>query len=299
MVGSACLSLFQRKGYKNLCYIDSNNLDLRDQKQVYDYLNDERPDLIIDAAAKVGGIVANNTYPYEFLMDNLQIQNNLINAAHKFDVSDFIFLGSSCIYPKLCTQPIKEKYLMTGELEPTNQWYAIAKITGVKLIESLNKEYGRRYLSLMPTNLYGPGDNFNLENSHVIPALIRKLYEARINKNSVVSLWGSGQPLREFLHVQDLARAIHYFSIQSYKHNIYNIGYGKDITIEELSRIIMEVVGYEGDIIWDTTKPDGTPKKLLDCSRMEETGFRVKYDLKNGLKDTFNWFVDNYSDIRQ
>jgi len=256
MVGSACWRSLEAEGYTNLVGMTSKELDLRDQKAVEEFIRTEQPFAIIDAAAKVGGILANDTYPYEFLMDNMLIQNNLIRSAHENDVPKFIFLGSSCIYPKFAPQPLKEEYLLTDSLEPTNEWYAIAKISGVKLIEALRKEYGRDYVSLMPTNLYGPNDNFDLKSSHVLPAMIRKFHEAKLKGNAPVELWGTGSPMREFLHVDDLARAVLFALENRLEGHLYNVGTGVDLTIKELAELIRSVVGHKGEIVWDNTKPE-------------------------------------------
>ena len=288
MVGSACWRELESEGYTNLVGRTSKELDLRDQKAVEEFIRAEQPVAIIDAAAKVGGILANDTYPYEFLMDNMLIQNNLIRSAHEYDVSKFIFLGSSCIYPKFAPQPLKEEYLLTDSLEPTNEWYAIAKISGVKLIEALRKEYGRDYVSLMPTNLYGPNDNFNLKSSHVLPAMIRKFHEAKLNENSPVELWGTGSPMREFLHVDDLSQAVLFAIENKMKEHLYNVGTGMDLTIKELAEQIQSTVGHQGEIIWDDTKPDGTPRKLMDSSRIESQGWSARITLKEGVKLTYD-----------
>ena len=294
MVGSACWRVFENKGYINLVGKNSSELDLRNQSQTMEFILSEKPSLIIHAAARVGGILANDSKPYEFLMDNMLIQNNLINAAHRLDVPKFIFLGSSCIYPKMALQPIKEEYLLSDYLEPTNQWYAVAKISGVKLIESLRKQYGRDYVSLMPTNLYGEKDNFDLETSHVIPAMIRKFHEAKLNKSEFVTLWGSGRPMREFLHVDDLARGILFATENQLSDHIYNIGVGDDVSIDELSAMIKKIVDYTGEIIWDTSKPDGTPRKLLDVSKLTNLGWSSQIKLCDGITSTYEWFLNNY-----
>ena len=287
MVGSACWRALESRGYKNLIGYSSKELDLRDQRAVYETLEREKPDAIIDAAANVGGILANSTYPYEFLMDNMLIQNNLIKAAHKLDISKFIFLGSSCIYPKMAPQPLKEEYLLTGSLEETNQWYAIAKISGVKLVEALKCQYNRDYVSLMPTNLYGPGDNYDLETSHVLPAMLRKFYEAKENHNAEVVLWGSGTPLREFLHVDDLANAVVFCLENLLKENLYNVGSGNEISIKELASLIKNITGFKGEIIWDKTKPDGTPRKLLDSSKINKLGWNARINLHEGVETVY------------
>jgi GDP-L-fucose synthase len=287
MVGSACWRALRAEGYSNLIGKTSKELDLRDQKAVEQFIKAEKPIAIIDAAAKVGGILANDTYPYEFLMDNMLIQNNLIRFAHENDVSKFIFLGSSCIYPKLAPQPLKEECLLTDSLEPTNEWYAIAKISGVKLIEALRKEYGRDYVSLMPTNLYGPNDNFDLKSSHVLPAMIRKFHEAMINGNSPVELWGTGSPKREFLHVDDLAQAVLFAIKNTLEDHLYNVGSGVDLTIKELAKLIQSIIGHKGKIYWDINKPDGTPRKLMDSRKLLSIGWDAKISLRGGLLDTY------------
>ncbi len=294
MVGSACVKLLNDSGYNNLVYKKSTELDLTVQADVKDFINDEKPYAIINAAAKVGGILANDSYPYEFLIKNLQIQNNLINSAHNFNISKFIFLGSSCIYPKLAKQPLKESYLLSGDLEPTNQWYAIAKISGVKLIESLSKQYNRNYVSLMPTNLYGTNDNFDLNSSHVLPALLRKFHEAKYNNKSDVTLWGTGKPLREFLHVNDLANAILFTLENDMEDNLYNVGSNEEISIYNLSNLIKEIIGFNGNIKWDKSKPDGTPRKLLDSSKLNKLGWTPKISLDDGILSTYRWYLSNY-----
>jgi len=287
MVGSACWRALKDKSYKNIIGYSSKDLDLRDQKKVFEIIKSEKPDVIINAAARVGGILENSQKPYEFLMDNMLIQNNLIKTAHELNIEKFIFLGSSCIYPKMAPQPLKEKYLLTGPLEETNQWYAIAKISGVKLIEALREQYNRDYISLMPTNLYGPGDNYDLETSHVLPAMLRKFHEAKENNKSEVILWGTGNPKREFLHVDDLARAV-VFSIENpLSDSLYNIGSLMEVSIRELAELISKIVGYDGLIKWDQTKPDGTPRKLMDSSKINLAGWKVKIDLKKGIESLY------------
>jgi len=299
MVGSACWRALEAEGYTNLIGKTSKELDLRDQKAVEEFIRTEKPVAIIDAAAKVGGILANDTYPYEFLMDNMLIQNNLIRSAHENDVPKFIFLGSSCIYPKFAPQPLKEEYLLTDSLEPTNEWYAIAKISGVKLIEALRKEYRRDYVSLMPTNLYGPNDNFDLKSSHVLPAMIRKFHEAKLNGNAPVELWGTGSPMREFLHVDDLGQAVLFALDNKLDEHLYNVGTGVDLTIKELAELIQSTVGHQGEINWDSTKPDGTPRKLMDNSKLEAQGWSSLIHLKDGIESTYQWFKDSQSKIRE
>lgn len=299
MVGSAILEKLTKVGYHNTLYRTSDELDLRDQKNVFEFFKEERPKIVIMAAAKVGGILANDNYPYDFLHDNLIIQDNIIHSSHKSDVSKLVFLGSSCIYPKLSSQPMREDSLLTGELEPTNQWYAIAKIAGIKLCDSLRKQHGRDYFSLMPTNLYGPGDNFDLNTSHVLPAMIRKFHEAKIKNNQSVTLWGSGTPRREFLFVEDLADAVLFSLVNELDINLYNIGTGKDITIADLATLIQSITGHTGEIIWDTNKPDGTPRKLMDTARMEKEGWVYNTELEDGIKQTYHWYKNNRNKIRE
>jgi len=293
MVGSACWRAFHKEGYRNLLGYKSNELDLRDQEAVYRMLKSETPFLIINAAAKVGGILANSTYPYEFLMDNMLIQNNLLRAAHKLNIPKFIFLGSSCIYPKKAIQPIKEEDLLSGKLEETNQWYAVAKISGVKLVEALREQYDRDYVSLMPTNLYGPGDNYNLETSHVLPALLRKFHEAKENQIHFVEIWGTGKPKREFLHVDDLANSVVFAAENKLNENLYNIGSGEELTIKELAELIKEIIGYDGKIIFNNSKPDGTPRKFLDSSKIIKLGWSCKIKLNEGIRNTYKNYLEN------
>ena len=291
MVGSACWRALEAKGYNNIIGFSSKELDLRDQRAVFEMLEKEKPHAIIDAAAKVGGILANSTYPYEFLMDNMLIQNNLIKGAHELDIPKFIFLGSSCIYPKMAPQPLKEEYLLTGPLEETNQWYAIAKISGVKLIEALREQYNRDYVSLMPTNLYGPGDNYDLKTSHVLPAMLRKFHEARENNHSDVVIWGTGTPKREFLHVDDLANAVVFALENKLDESLYNVGSGSEISIKELAELIREITDSKSDIIWDKSKLDGTPRKLLSSKKMNELGWFPKTKLFEGITLTNRHFL--------
>ena len=290
MVGSAVWRALEAKGYHNLIGKTSQELDLRKQEAVNQFMIEQRPDVIIDAAAKVGGILANNDYPYPFLMENLQIQNNLIDAAHKNDVRKFIFLGSSCIYPKLAPQPLKEDYLLTDSLEPTNEWYAIAKIAGVKACEAIRKQFKKDFVSLMPTNLYGPFDNFDLKSSHVLPAMLRKFHEASQNNDAPVTLWGSGKPMREFLHVDDLAQAVIFALENVLPEYLYNVGTGTDVSIKNLAKIIQATTGHKGDIIWDASKPDGTPRKWMDSSKMHALGWQPTYSLSQGIMQTYAWF---------
>ena len=287
MVGSACWRALKAKGYKNIVGFGSKELDLRDQKKVFEIIKREKPDVIIDAAARVGGILANSQKPYEFLMDNMLIQNNLIRTAHELNIKKFIFLGSSCIYPQMAPQPLKEEYILTGPLEETNQWYAIAKISGVKLIEALRKQYNRDYISLMPTNLYGPGDNYDLETSHVLPAMLRKFHEAKENGLKEVFLWGTGNPKREFLHVDDLALAVVFALENSLSDSLYNIGSGHEVSIQGLAKIIKKKLGYNGSIKWDHSKPDGTPRKLMDSSKINLAGWIANIDLNKGIESVY------------
>ena len=299
MVGSAIYRLLQNKGYTNLIGISSNMLDLKNQQKVFDFFEKEKPKVVINAAAKVGGILANNEYPYNFIMDNMLIQNNLIESSLKNNVEKFIFLGSSCIYPKFAQQPLKEDYLLTDTLEPTNEWYAIAKISGVKTCQAIRKQYGKDYVSLMPTNLYGTHDNFDLKTSHVLPAMIRKFHEAKVNNDENVTLWGSGTPMREFLFVDDMASSVIFALENKLPEHLYNVGTGVDVTIKELAETVKSIVGFEGDIIWDSTKPDGTPRKLMDISKMHELGWKHKVELEQGIKTTYTWFKVNIENIKE
>ena len=290
MVGRSLVKRFKRDTSFEVYTTNSKDLDLRNKSDVMDFFIDIKPDVIVDAAAKVGGIYANSIQPVDFLVDNLTIQNNLMTAAHQIGCSRFIFLSSSCVYPKFANQPIKESYLLTGELEKTNQAYAIAKIAGMKLIESFQSQFDRKWFSVMPTNLYGEFDNFSKESSHVLPAMIRKFHEAKINNESV-TLWGDGSPLREFLHVEDLADAI-LLLLYRYKENEpVNIGVGEDLSIIDLSNLIKDVVGFTGEVYWDPTKPNGTPRKLLDISKLKDLGWEPKIDLVQGITTTYKWFV--------
>jgi GDP-L-fucose synthase len=298
LVGSAVVRAFQNRNYANLVLRTHHELDLTDQAAVRGFFEAERPEVVIMAAARVGGIHANNTRPALFIRDNLLIQDNVIDAAHRFGVEKFVFLGSSCIYPKLAPQPIKEDYLLTGSLEPTNEWYAIAKIAGVKMCQAYRREFGFNAISLMPTNLYGPGDNFDLQNSHVLPALIRRFHEAKVRGDESVTVWGTGTPRREFLHVDDLADAVLYL-LQAYDAEpIVNIGWGQDVTIRELAELVMSAIGYSGRLIFDATKPDGTPRKLLDVSRLAGLGWQAKIPLKDGIERTYAWYREHTGDAR-
>jgi len=293
MVGSAIHRKLLEKGHNNIVTRNSSEVDLRDQHAVAKFFEQEKPDYVFLAAAKVGGILANNTYRAEFIYDNLMIENNIIHQAHKNDVTKLLFLGSSCIYPKHAPQPLKEEYLLSGYLEPTNEPYAIAKIAGIKLCESYMDQYGSNFISAMPTNLYGPNDNYDLQNSHVLPALIRKFHEAKEQNKPEVEIWGTGKPMREFLHVDDMADAC-YFLMQNYDEKQFvNIGTGNDITIRELAETIMHVTGYRGKLTFNTEKPDGTPKKLMDVSKINNLGWQHKIDLKEGIERTYQDFLEN------
>jgi len=299
MVGSAIWRTLVNKGFTNLIGVSSKELDLRNQQAVQDFMAKENPEVIIDAAARVGGILANNDYPYQFIMENMQIQNNLIDSALQNNVEKFIFLGSSCIYPKLAPQPLKEDYLLTDTLEPTNEWYAIAKITGVKTCQAIRNQFGKDYVSLMPTNLYGTHDNFDLNTSHVLPAMIRKFHEAKENNHAPVTLWGSGTPMREFLFVDDMAQAVVFALENKLPDYLYNVGTGEDLTIKDLAETIQKITGHQGEIIWDSTKPDGTPRKLMDVTKMHNLGWKHKIELHEGIQKTYNWFLENSKRFKQ
>jgi GDP-L-fucose synthase len=292
LVGSALVREIERKGQSQWIGASRSDFNLCDRKSVFDFMHENKPDAVIIAAAKVGGIVANDTYPVEFLTENIQVQSNLMDAAHSCKVPNLVFLGSSCIYPKFASQPISEDALLTGPLEETNEAYAIAKIAGVKLVQAYRKEYGYRWTSAMPTNLYGPGDNFDLQSSHVLPALMRKFHEAKERKEDSVTLWGSGKPKREFLHVDDLAKAV-LFLLAEYDDLIaINVGTGIDVEIRELAEMISAVVGFTGNTQWDTSKPDGTPRKLLDVSRVNALGWHSEIALEQGIANTYKWYVN-------
>ena len=299
MVGAAVWRNLEQKGFTNLIGKTSKELDLKNQQVVETFFEKEKPAIVIDAAARVGGILANNDYPFQFLMENMQIQNNLIDFSLKNDVQKFIFLGSSCIYPKFAPQPLKEEYLLTDSLEPTNEWYAIAKITGVKACEAIKKQFQKDYVSLMPTNLFGHYDNFDLKTSHVLPAMIRKFHEAKENGHAPVSLWGSGTPMREFLFVDDLAEAVVFSLENQLTETLYNVGTGKDITIKELAETIQEIVGHQGKIEWDSSKPDGTPRKLMDVSKLKKEGWSYTTELKEGIEKTYQWFLENIETFKE
>jgi GDP-L-fucose synthase len=291
LVGSAIVRALKAREYDNLLLATSAELDLRDQAKVKAFFKSERPDHVFVAAAKVGGILANDTYPAQFLYDNLMIETNVIHAAYEFGVKKLLFLGSTCIYPRLAPQPLREEYLLTGPLESTNEWYAVAKIAGIKLCQAYHRQHGCRFISAMPTNLYGPGDNFDLETSHVLPALIRKFHEVKLANDPSVEIWGTGTPRREFLHVDDCASAcLHLMDVYEQPEHI-NIGVGTDITISELAEIVQKVVGYNGDIVYDKSKPDGTPRKLVDVSKIFALGWQPRISLEEGIRSTYEWYV--------
>jgi GDP-L-fucose synthase len=298
LVGAAVVRALRQQGHQNLLLRTHQELDLTDQSAVREFFGRERPAAVIMAAARVGGIYANNTRPALFIRDNLLIQDNVIDAAHRFGVAKFVFLGSSCIYPKLAPQPIKEESLLTGPLEPTNEWYAVAKIAGLKMCQAYRREFGFNAISLMPTNLYGPGDNFDLQNSHVLPALIRRFHEAKLRGDETMAIWGTGTPRREFLHVDDLADAVIYL-LKNYENEaIVNIGWGEDVTIRELAELVMAASGYQGRLVFDPSKPDGTPRKLLDTTRLTTLGWRPKIPLKAGIESTYAWFREHVAEAR-
>ncbi|AKJ38891.1 GDP-L-fucose synthase [Methanosarcina barkeri] len=295
LVGSALKRKLESKSYTNLIFRTHKELDLTNQQAVNEFFEQEKPEYVFLAAAKVGGILANSTYPAEFIYENLMIESNIIHAAYKYGVKKLLFLGSSCIYPKLAPQPLKEEYLLTGSLEETNEAYAISKIAGIRLCKHYNQQYGTNFISVMPTNLYGPNDNFDLETSHVMPALIRKFHEAKVNNKPEVVVWGTGKPLREFMYVDDMADAC-VFLMENYDFSevgeFVNIGVGEDVTISELVELIKEIVGFEGKINYDTSKPDGTPRKLMDVSRLNGLGWKARISLKDGIKETYEWYQD-------
>ncbi|MEH7494525.1 GDP-L-fucose synthase [Neobacillus niacini] len=293
LVGSAIVRMLNKKGYTNIVYRTSKELDLRDKFAVDQFFAKETPEFVFLAAAKVGGIVANNEYPADFIRDNLLIQTNIIDAAYRNNVEKLLFLGSTCIYPKMAPQPLKEDYLLTGLLEPTNEPYAIAKIAGIKMCESYNRQYGTQYISVMPTNLYGENDNFDLHTSHVLPALIRKFHEAKESNADFVEVWGTGTPMREFLYADDLADACIYLMNNYIGNEIVNIGVGADISIKELAETVKEVVAFNGEIKFDTTKPDGTPRKLVDVTKLNSLGWKATTSLDEGLKKAYQWFLEN------
>lgn len=298
MVGSAILRKLEKEGFTNILYKNSKELDLRNQAAVFSFFEENKPDYVFLAAAKVGGIVANNTFRADFIYENLAIQNNIIHAAYLNNVTKLMFLGSSCIYPKMALQPLKEDALLTGLLEPTNEPYAIAKIAGIKMCEAYRNQYGCDFISVMPTNLYGVNDNYDLQNSHVLPAMIRKFHEAKVNKSDVVQLWGTGSPLREFLYVDDLANAC-VFLMENYSQDGFvNVGSGIDLSIKELAETVKEIVGFEGNLIWDITKPDGTPRKLMDVTKLHDLGWKHIINLKDGIALAYQDFLKNNDKLR-
>lgn len=295
LVGSAIVRNLKQKGYTNIIEKTHSELDLMDQQAVRSFFEIEKPAYVVLAAAKVGGIQANETYPANFIYENMEIQNNVIKAAHDFKVTKLLFLGSSCIYPKMCPQPIKEEYLLSGYLEPTNEAYALAKIAGLKMCQFFKRQYGDNFISCMPTNLYGPNDNYDLNNSHVMPALIRKFHEAKVNNKAVVEVWGTGKPLREFLYVDDMADAC-VFLLENYDGEEHvNVGTGKELTIGELAEMVKRVVGFKGELKFNSDKPDGTMRKLLDVSKLDATGWKYKVELEDGVKMAYKWFEENYT----
>jgi GDP-L-fucose synthase len=298
LVGAAVSRALENQGYRNQILRTHRELDLTDQAAVSAFFERERPNAVIMAAARVGGIHANNTRPAEFIRDNLLMQDNVIDAAYRSGVDKFVFLGSSCIYPKMAPQPIKEDYLLTGALEPTNEWYAIAKIAGLKMCQAYRRQYGFNAISLMPTNLYGPGDNFDLQNSHVLPALIRRFHEATQRGDTTLSIWGTGTPRREFLHVEDMADAVVYLLKTYDDEPMVNIGWGEDVTIRELAETVAAVAGFQGELVFDTTKPDGTPRKLLDTTRLTSLGWKPKIKLRAGIEGVYEWFKQHVADAR-
>ena len=298
MVGGAIVRALEGRGYANLLTRTSRELDLRDQAAVHRFFESERPEYVFLAAARVGGILANDSYPADFIYDNLVIETNVIHAAYATQVKKLLFLGSTCIYPKLAPQPLKEEYLLTSPLESTNEWYAVAKIAGIKLCQAFRRQHGCDFISAMPTNLYGPGDNFDLEKSHVVPALIRKFHDAKQHHHAQVTVWGTGKPLREFLHVDDLADAL-LFLMESYTHEEHvNVGVGEDLSIRELAEMIGQVVGFRGDLVFDTGKPDGTPRKLVDTTKINALGWKARIGLREGMQSAYQWFLDNQGQIR-
>ena len=298
LVGSAVVRALQKQGFSDVVVRTHDELDLCEQSDVRDFFSQFKPQVVIDAAARVGGIYANSARPAAFIRDNLLMQNNLIDTAYQAGVSKFVFLGSSCVYPKLCPQPIKEEYLLSGPLETSNEWYAVAKIAGLKMCQAYRREYGFNAISLMPTNLYGPGDNFDRENSHVLPALIRRFHDSKLRGDDAVTVWGTGTPRREFLHVDDLADAVVYLLKNYDAEQIVNVGWGEDVTIRALAEIVMSEVGYTGKLIFDSSKPDGTPRKLLETSRLSALGWRPTITLKEGIATTYNWFKEHSADAR-
>jgi GDP-L-fucose synthase len=296
--GSALVRKLRSNGYSNILTCDKNNLNLKNKEQTEEWFSKNQPEYVFLAAAKVGGIYANNKYPAEFIYDNLEIQNNVIHSSYKFNVKKLLFMGSICIYPKFAPEPVNETSLLNGSLEPSNEWYAIAKIAGIKMCQAYRKQYGCNFISAMPCNLYGINDNFHLENSHVLPALIRKFHEAKINNSKTVECWGTGSPRREFLYSDDLADALIFLMNKYNENEIINIGYGEDLTIKDIANKIKTTINFTGEIIWNTSKPDGTPKRLLDVNRLFDMGWRPKINLENGLKSTYEWYLNNQDKLK-
>ncbi len=297
LVGSAIVRNLQKNGYTNLVYKSHNELDLADADAVNDFFQNEKPEYVFDAAAKVGGIVANSTLPADFIYKNLVIQNNIIYAAYKFGVKKLVFLGSSCIYPKDCPQPMKEEYLLSGPLEPTNTAYSVAKIAGVIMCQSFNKQYGTKFISVMPSNTYGPNDHYDLQMAHVLPALIRKFFEAKTQKKSEVTLWGTGTPLREFIHVDDVASGCVFLMDNDGEFDLFNLGSETEISIKDLAELIMKISGYEGKLVWDTSKPDGMMRKMMDMTRLHSMGWKHQIGLEEGIKSAYEWYATHYDGI--
>jgi len=295
LTGSAIVRLLKSQGYKNLLTEDKQNLNLKDKNSVETWFQKNKPEYVFLAAAKVGGIYANNTHPAEFIYDNLEIQNNVINSSYITGVKKLLFMGSICIYPKFASEPVNEKSLLSGELEPTNEWYAIAKIAGIKMCQAYRKQYGCNFISAMPCNLYGINDNFHTMNSHVLPALVRRFHEAKIKNLSSTTCWGTGSPRREFLNSDDLASALLFLMNHYNENEIINVGFGEDVTIKELTEMVKKVSKFDGEILWDNSKPDGTPKRLLDITKLFDLGWRPKITLEEGLETTYNWFTNNYN----
>jgi GDP-L-fucose synthase len=297
LVGSAILEALRAEGFSNLLTTSSQELDLRDQRRVREFFERERPEYVFVAAAKVGGILANQSRPADFIYDNLQIETNIIHSAYLSGVTKLLFLGSTCIYPKLAPQPLKEEYLLSGPLEPTNEWYAIAKIAGIKLCQAYQQQYGCRFISALPTNLYGPRDNFNIQGSHVLPALIRKFHEGKLDGEQSVTVWGTGRPRREFLHADDCARACLHLMDSYESPDLINIGCGEDIAIADLSELVRGIIGFRGEVNFDTSKPDGTPRKLVDTTRIFATGWRPQINLQDGIAATYRWYLKNFAAV--
>lgn len=294
LVGSAIVRILEKNGYTNLIFRSHSELDLFDGRAVEDFFQKEKPEYVFDAAAKVGGIVANSTLPADFIYENLVIQNNIIGACHKFDVKKLIFLGSSCIYPKACPQPMKEEYLLSGPLEPTNIAYAVAKIAGVVMCQSFNRQYNTKFISVMPTNAYGPNDHYDLQMAHVLPALIRKFFEATAQKKDEVILWGTGTPLREFIHVDDIADGCVFLMNHDSEFDLFNLGSGVEISIKDLAELIMKISGYTGKLVWDSSKPNGVMRKVMDMSRLHSMGWKHRIGLEEGLKGAYKWYATHY-----